>query len=296
MKLRRLPILRNHRDSGHKSLASGADGTSPQAGFSLLAVIVALAIVGGIAASMSQMTVQSLRGGKAGSIRQDIETIKQTILKTHDCRSSLNVAAASALPMSCPSSPITLRRRNNTPITLGPWTLNVSCTDGAGGHLTVGISRPGADPVTGRSWSSLRATGPSGSTIDSDVFGGTEKLCSAYLDSNATCTGANQIYQGIVNGRPHCCRLVTDVGPAPDYISTATCNANEYIKSGGGSCHDMHTGGPQLMTEHTYMHTNFLDNPNSRWVTDCHAAQHVGVSLPPAPDIPSIAYALCCPR
>ncbi|HEX9780196.1 MAG TPA: hypothetical protein VGB20_03180 [bacterium] len=77
------------------------------------------------------------------------------------------------------------------------------------------------------------------------------------------------------------CRVVTDSGPPPTYVSIAWCAADEFLMGGGGSC-DI-SSAPYIGV----LHTNRPDANLRFWTTDCYNRN-------PDDDMVSVAYAICC--
>ncbi|MDD5120622.1 MAG: hypothetical protein PHR84_04870, partial [Candidatus Omnitrophica bacterium] len=84
---------------------------------------------------------------------------------------------------------------------------------------------------------------------------------------------------GFIRGQLKC-RRVSAVGPAPTYVSRATCNANEWLLSGGGGC-----SNPTI----AYLHESAPYPGLEAWQVDCY--RHDGSG-----DNPSFAYAICCEK
>ena len=75
------------------------------------------------------------------------------------------------------------------------------------------------------------------------------------------------------------CRIVTNRGGPPTYVSTARCAADEFMLNGGGACPYLGPG------QYSFLHASFPQG--NAWVADCFKRDG---NL----DIPSEAYATCC--
>lgn len=105
----------------------------------------------------------------------------------------------------------------------------------------------------------------------------------ARLDAPVLCP-TGQVVTGIrASGKPNCgpppapklaCRSVTQRGPKPLFVSTATCDEDEFLASGAGACTDM-------LAKLRYN----MPRENA-WVTLCQTSGGANA--------PSAATAVCC--
>jgi hypothetical protein len=170
----------------------------PQAGTSLVSVMVVVAIVGVVAAVVSKLMHHAEASSVHTALRSDLETVKTVVRARLDCAATLGVPANAPRPVACPATPLVARRAGGQAIETGTWTLNTTCL--AGQHLVVGATRPGKDPLNDVAWASLKVRGYA---VATDLFSGTADFCREWLDpayvpspSAATC-GPNEVMTGI---------------------------------------------------------------------------------------------------
>lgn len=165
---------------------------SRQAGFSLVSILISLAILTMIGLMVTQTSKLGLRSAASSNQRQDISTLKNLVRENLNCDETLGVTPATPLPISCPAGPVIMRRKSSgggaqgTPLApsnlIGNWTVTASCT---GGEIIVAATRPGTDPLTERPWSS--------SPYATDLFEGTSDFCSNYFVGGPACVPPNKL-------------------------------------------------------------------------------------------------------
>lgn len=288
-------VPKSSRSSSYRSSSRPAWGQ--QQGSSLLGGIVALALVGALAVIISRSTTTGVQGAKSISIRQDIEMLKKTIRENVSCSASLGFTPGMTLPLSCPTTPIVLRRPNGTVLDLGDWTSNVLCTNGNSGSLRIGVQRPGRDPLSKKLWTQMPSNDPTVS-IAVDLFGGTSAFCMEYLSTTASCGGTYPLRMGAGQGGARCCRVEEYIATvAPTFIGTSTCLPSEFVLGGGTSCHSDETLSADTPTYARYNHVSFIDWQTNSFRGDCNEMAQGGLLSPSGvTDGRSKTYAICCPR
>lgn len=141
---------------------------------------MALGVVAIIGTMVNRMITNSFKGLQSSEIRQEILNLRKQLAENVDCKVSLNITTTTSLPLTCPTTPITLLNERGNPVlpagNYGKWTVKIGC--GLEG-LKVGISRPGKDPLTKQDYEELTYNGR---LIKDDIFGGMTNLCAKYFE------------------------------------------------------------------------------------------------------------------
>ncbi len=253
-----------------------------------MSLLMSIALVGLLATKVAQLTTHGQMGARSVELKHDLQIIRDTISKRLDCRSTLNVATGTALPVTCPNT-ITLRMRDGRPISpdgrMGDWAITSRCSDG---ELIISASRTGEDPLTKRPWS-LAASA-------TDLFAGASDFCREYLDSSySACSGTYPLQVGRDATGPVCCREVGPVvansryGPGGILNSArAYCAAHEFVHSGTGGCNAL---GVQSGDELGFLQGLGVERASNSFLADCHGRRMIDDR-----DATAWAIAVCCPR
>ncbi|MBC7530839.1 MAG: hypothetical protein H7318_04610 [Oligoflexus sp.] len=266
-----------------------------EAGDALVSVLIALGIFGVLATGVSQMMVFGFKATKSVSTRQDLETIRQTINNRMDCKATLGITESTNFPVSCASANLLLLRKDGSELgspggRIGDWTVTGSCV---GKELLISAkstSSGAKDPLTGKSLDSI-SSNSSGIPVSTDLFAGASDFCREYIDAGyTTCTDPPyDLFRGAHGGDKLCCREVNAVAnvPGPGQAGIASCNADEWMMTGGGMC--PLPLAPGVFEANPY----FLHNSapvGESWMTDCWAARDHTL------DYDAWATAICCPK
>jgi hypothetical protein len=272
------------------------------AGFSLIAVMVAAGLGLIVAVLLSKVTSDGFRGAKSVGLRADLDSIRQTVRDRLDCRATLGVTGVTVLPLSCAGfANVTLKRRGGAAITstgkLGDWTVSGGC---AGNRLLIRASWPGKDPLSGGNRDDIPTNG-TGAKVSTDLFGGISDFCREYFDPGMTCAGAYPLYTGFSSNGATCCRRTATsyqnifLAAAPFNLNSAkaVCNPGEYVKFGGARC-NVDDGGVYL-TNYATQEDGFLQNASIDFTTQSVYSDCSGHTYG-AKDAVAAAYAICCPK
>jgi hypothetical protein len=155
-------------------------------GSSLVSLIVAISIVTVVAFVLTRVWARHKAGQDHIGARDELETIRYTLLTRFDCDASLGHPSA---PRSCATTPnVKLRDRTDQDLApndkIGAWTVTAGCDpacvtpEGAScaNEVIVKATRSGADPLTKRAWSTL--------PVARDLFTGTSDFCHKYFVSS----------------------------------------------------------------------------------------------------------------
>lgn len=268
-----------------------------ETGDSLISVIIAFGIFGVLATGISKSMVDGFKATKSVSTRQDLETIRQTVLQRMDCRATLGVGITSSFPFPCSAAEIPILRKNGAEIgstggRIGDWIVTGSCINQ---ELIIKARIATAntkDGLTGKAVDAI-STNSTGVAVSVDLFGGTTDLCREYYDAQFTScsspayrtTKSNEkydLFRGTHDGEKLCCREVIGEANGPSISGVASCNADEWLMSGGSECTDY-----KPFTNPSFFHRS--EPVGNSWETDCWGAVDF------SEDRPARSQAICCP-
>jgi hypothetical protein len=289
--------------------------------------MVSLGLAIASAMMLGQIMGQGLKSSASVEVRSDLELIRNTIVSRLDCKNTLRITSSTTVPLACGSftaanygTTWSLRRpggTNSAALDLAPggkigtgpkaWTITAKCD---GNDLVIGATRSGNDPVSGKPFTSLPEA--------TDLFRGGSAFCHEFFDDGYwSCSGTYNFVQGRrANGQPNCCRFVSERQTTSGGGGVATCGANEYVASGGGSCwaetqggyawlsgvattpgvKDLCAGPTQVgcfndgtIDKTYYLPARASDSSNPAWVQECHQ---------PITNVEAkgAAFAVCCPK
>jgi Tfp pilus assembly protein PilV len=137
-----------------------------QSGFSLIAVLIAVGIMGIVAVGISKIVSQGLNGSASLAARTEYAMLQQTIMAGLNCEKTIGPGSA----LACPNTILPLRRSNGTIINpnnkIGKWTITGRCIND---EFIVRATRRGRDPLTRKRWSSNKRA--------RDLYMGLSDLC-----------------------------------------------------------------------------------------------------------------------
>jgi len=123
-------------------------------GFSLIEVLVTLAILSIGLMALTQWQTTGMKANKSASIRLDIMDVKRTITNSLSCEKTLESFGATR-PVAC-NVPVTLKDKNGNSLTnsdkkIGNWTIEASCetkgTPSVNGLSIYAIQPEKTDPI-----------------------------------------------------------------------------------------------------------------------------------------------------
>jgi type II secretory pathway pseudopilin PulG len=228
-------------------------------GMSLVAVLVALGMLGILIVGFSKWFTSSLKGVGSIELRQSISNLQQSVKTRLDCSATLGVTGSSSLPLTCSDySNVAIKDKGGNVIsTMGAWSISATCNNNV---LIVKATASGNDPLTGKA-KSQTTTGP-GTTVSTDLFGGTGQFCGSYFSGNSSgscatpfCTKqvgtfATSIGNLTKTTTTGCGALTIQPGQTnTHYSGSATCPAGYYAVGGGAHCQVPPAGGTMLDSE-----------------------------------------------
>lgn len=159
-------------------------------GFSLIEVLVAIAILSIGLMALTQWQVTGMRANKSASIRLDVMDVKRTITNSLSCDKTFEGFGATR-PIAC-NVAVTLKDKNGNSLTnsgkIGAWTIEASCeTIGspAVNGLSIYATMPGkTDPLRSIP---LDRTHPIASLFSPEV-----RLCKDHFEASPSAGGVSQ--------------------------------------------------------------------------------------------------------
>lgn len=285
-------------------------------GFSLIEVLVTIAILSIGAVALTRWQVTGMKANKSASLRQDIMDVKRTITNSLSCGKTFESFGATR-PIAC-NVAVTLKDKNGNSLTndgkIGAWTIEASCENigsPAVNGLSIYATQPGKiDPLRNITLDrnhpvamlfspevrlckdffevsptpAGQCSGP-GEYVKSVDFNTKTAVCGTIQTCNSgerlTFNGSNLVCKPIHDN----CVTVTNMGPAPFYHSVATCPVGTKIVNGGGQCESPGSGLCADLNLGVIHNTGVYGNG---WETDCYRSDGLG-------DACSLAWAYCCP-